>query len=141
MKFNLFKKKEIPTTVSVTIPACSANQDKPECSLIEELREIQKELNQENDFEIKREKIMERLSPREEYNFSIYSPYYREPKMGLLDEIVCRKCRYINVYALTNAIDLLQQYKELTEKQIEYEQHIKVLKQRELEIKIKLGIK
>ena len=139
MKLNIFKKKQ-PTTPE-PIPVCPTNQDKPECSLVQELRDIQEELSKlENDFYFKRKEILDKLygkTPTHTWG-TIYIP---EEPIGILEELRIRKLNYTNIKGLTNIINLLQEYKDLTEKYLKYEQRKNELRQREAEIKEQLGIK
>lgn len=137
MLFNC-KKKEPQLTFTSTI-GCYADKDKPECSLIEELREIQKELNKKHDLYNRRYEIMTSLYRREKDPF--YCGFYDYSKpVGILYDIERKSCNYTDIEGLNKAIALLQEYKELTEKHLEHEQRKKDLLQRELEIKCMLGI-
>lgn len=138
MIFSCNKKKASQLTSTPTIE-CHANQNKSECSLIEELREIQKELDQKDDLYKKRFEIMEALYRRRPT--ATPSGFVYDEVYGILYDIECKGCKYTNIKGLNNAIALLHEYKELTEKQLEHDQRIKDLHQRQKEIKDMLGIK
>ena len=113
MKLNIFKKKE--TIIPEPTPTCPTNQDKPECSLVQELREIQEELSKsENDFYFKRKKILDNLYGKTSSH--AWGTTYIPESIGILEELRLRKLNYTNIKGLTNIINLLQEYKDLTEK-------------------------
>ena len=119
---------------------CHADKSRPECSLIEELREIQKkqkELGQTEYLHERRRVIMDLLYKTTNVytTFSSYLEY-----SGILYDIECKGCNYTSIEGLNKAISLLQEYKELTEKQLECEQRAKDLKKRQKDIKNMLGI-
>lgn len=134
MIFSCKKKSQLQTI------KCHANQSRPECSLIEELREIQKEqkeLGQTGDLYNRRRAIMNLLYKRT----TIYTTFSSYPEFsGMFYDIESKGCNYTNIEGLEKTISLLQEYKELTEKQLEREQRISDLQQRQKEIKIVLGI-
>lgn len=135
----IFKCKKEPVQVSTPIIQCPASQSKTECSLIEELREIQKELDKKDDLRNRRYEIMDLLYKRRP-TYGGVGVYYNDI-FGVLYDIECKGCHYTNIKGLNNAIALLQEYKELTEKQLEHDQRIQDLNQRQKEIKEILGIK
>lgn len=134
MIFSCKKKPQLTFTSTI---GCYADKDKPECSLIEELRNIQKELKYKDDCYVKRYNIMNLLYKEEPVvgNFSIHTK-----TTGILYAIGLQKTNYTDIEGLNKAIALLQEYKELTEKKLAHEQRRKALLQRELEIKRMLGI-
>lgn len=70
-----------------------------------------------------------------------YSTFSSYPEFsGMFYDIEREGCGYINIKGLEKTIFLLQEYKELTEKQLECEQRAKDLKQRQKDIKNMLGI-
>lgn len=139
MIFSCNKKKTSQLQTATTVE-CYANQNKPECSLIEELREIQKELNKKDDLYNRRYEIMDLLYKSRPMGYYGMSHSFNDVS-GVLYEIERKGCYYTNIEGLNKAIALLQEYKELTEKQLEHDQRIKDLNQRQKEIKDILGIK
>ena len=135
---NLFKKKQNPSTLETT-QVCPTNQEKAECSLVQELRDIQERLKQKNDLDIKRYDIMHKLFKKERCHNPYMSISYDKP-IGILSQIEEKGYQYTDIKEITKAIDLLQQYKDLTQQKLEYEQQKETLKQREKEIKELLGI-
>ena len=134
MIFSCKKKSQLQTI------KCNANQNRPECSLIEELREIQneqKELLQNDDLYEKRRVLMDLLytKTRTYGHFGSYFGY-----SGMFYDIESKGCDYTDIEGLEKTISLLQEYKELTEKQLERKQRISDLQQRQKEIKNMLGI-
>ena len=136
----IFKCKKELTQVSTPTIQCPVSQSKPECSLIEELREIQKELNKKDDLYNRRYEIMDLLYKSRPMGYYGMSCSFNDVS-GVLYEIERKGCYYTNIEGLNKAIALLQEYKELTEKQLEHDQRIKDLNQRQKEIKDILGIK
>lgn len=143
MKLNIFKKKEIqptpPPIEQSPTPICPANHDKPECSLIEELRDIQYKLKHQENFMDRRIKIMEKLTTGNRWSCLNYYGHDRYQR-GLLDDITNRKYHYKNIDELNDVIQLLSEYKDILEEQGKYDEYIKSLRQREKEIKQQLGI-
>ena len=139
MIFSCNKKKTSQLQTTTTVE-CHANQNKSECSLIEELREIQKELGKKDDLYNRRYEIMDLLFKSRPVNYYGMDCSFNDVS-GVLYEIERKGCHYMNIKGLNNAISLLQEYKELTEKQLEHDQRIKDLNQRQKEIKEMLGIK
>lgn len=119
---------------------CHADQSRPEFSLIEELREIQKEqkeLVQTDDLYKRRRAIMDLLYKRT----TVYTTLSSYPEYsGMFYDIESKGCNYTNIKGLEKTISLLQEYKELTEKQLEREQRVNDLQQKQKEIKNMLGI-
>lgn len=118
---------------------CHADQSRPECSLIEELREIQKVQKEleTDDLYNKRCAIMDLLYKRT----TVYTTFSSYPEYsGMLYDIEIKGCNYTNIEGLEKTISLLQEYKELVEKDLERKQQIKDLKQRQKDIKNMLDI-
>lgn len=118
---------------------CNADQSRPDCSLIEELREIQKakkELERDDSYE-RRRAIMDLLHK----TTTVYTTFSSYPEYsGMLYDIESKGCNYTNIEGLEKTISLLQEYKELVEKDLERKQQIKDLQQRQKDIKNMLGI-
>ena len=113
MIFSCNKKKTSQLQTATTVE-CYANHNKPECSLIEELREIQKELNKKDDLYNKRYEIMDLLYKSRPVNYYGITCSFNDV-YGVLYDIERRGCNYTNIEGLNKAIELLQEYKELTE--------------------------
>lgn len=132
--------------VTITIPkTCTADQDKPECSLIQELQEVQRKLQLKNQYEKEKEDIMRQLTGKA-YGATVGSFLYYNIKVEdtgsyPLTRLVYNGARYSNIDELNGIIDLLQQYKEAVIKYEEYKVQYKILQQREKEIKLQLGIR
>ena len=110
MIFRCKEKFQLKTT------KCNADQSRQECSLIEELREIQKELKElkTDDLYNKRRAIMDLLYTRTR-TYGIFDSYFEYS--GMFYDIESKGCDYTNIEDLEKTISLLQEYKELTEKQ------------------------
>ena len=134
MIFRCKEKFQLQTT------KCNADQSRPDCSLIEELREIQKEerdLRLQDILPERRRAIMDLLYKSTRVYGALGSCY---DYSGMFYEIESKGCNYTNIEGLEKTISLLQEYKELTEKQLECDQRISDLQQRQKEIKNMLGI-
>lgn len=134
----LFKKQQPVLTPEPKI-ICPADQ-KPECSLIQELRDIQKELSQVNTLYNQRRKVLDELTGGMYYKENNVS-YYRDINIPILRRIVGAPMECIQITEISKAIDLLIKFKELTEKDITRNERIKELNKRAAEIKEQLGIK
>jgi len=121
---------------------CPADQ-KPECSLIQELRDIQKELSQVNTLYYQRRQVLDELTGGTYYNETLRNKgsMYRDINTPILRRIVECPMDCLYVTEISKAIDLLIKLKELTEKDITRKERIKELNTRAAEIKEQLGIK
>lgn len=133
-----FLSKKNPPLEPTSSSVCPADQ-KPECSLIQELRDIQKELSQVNTLYNQRRKVLDELTGGLYYKENNVS-YYRDINIPILRRIIGAPMECIQIAEISKAIDLLIKFKELTEKDIDRNKRIKELNKRATEIKEQLGI-
>lgn len=120
--------------------SCSADQNKPECSLVEELREVQRDLNELSihDIEIKLNNIWDYIFGKGQYEYLNFG----ENMPGIMTEYIKYSKRYmITSTVLDITISKLIEYKKLIEQYDLYTEEKNKLKQRESELKTQLGIK
>ena len=146
MRLYIRKKDEsVFTAVKPGQFPCPADQDKPECSLIQELQEVQRKLQLKNLHEKEKENIMKQLAGKA-YGTTVGHISYCGTYVGdtgdyPLTRLVYRGAHYSDINELDEIINLLQQYKEAVIKYEEYEAQYKILQRREIEIKLQLGIR
>lgn len=127
-------KKIITTPIS-----CNADQNKPECSLIKELQDIQCKMQLTIQSKNKMNTIMEQLAGSE---YGMAGNYYNHINNKYPIITLCYKgSKYNDIDGIDEIIDLLQQYKEATIEYNECSKQKKHLLQREQEIKTLLGIR
>ena len=132
--FKKFKKTK-PTEQFI----CSANQNKPECSLIEELREIQEELRLISFNYDEREQIMCDLLGRR--NLELYEYYESNIREMPLISFIRFGYSFKDTKIIDYIINKLQKFKECIELERNKEERKYALQEREKEIKEQLGIK